>query len=169
MQETYKIGDKIVFIHSKDCGIITKMITNSKFEVEDSSGFLSNVNSFDIIKFNKKTNTVLSFGNIKSDKDSEQKNIKNLKKSNSNVRVIDLHIENINSNFHLLENFEIVQLQLNKCHKALDDALHSSAHKLIIVHGIGEGILKQEVHKILRNYDLRFFISTNGGSTEVML
>ena len=169
MQETFKIGDKIVFIHSKDCGIITKMITNSKFEVEDSSGFLFNVNSLDIIKFNKNTNTVLSFGHIKSDKDSDKKNTKNLKKNNSNVRIIDLHIEYINSNYHLLENFEIIQLQLNKCYKALDDALHSSAHKLIIVHGIGEGILKKEVHMILRNYDLRFFISTNGGSTEVML
>ena len=38
-----------------------------------------------------------------------------------------------------------------------------------IVHGIGGGVLKSEVHKLLGLYNLNFFESNNGGSTEVIL
>ena len=41
--------------------------------------------------------------------------------------------------------------------------------KLIIVHGIGEGVLKKEVHELLNRYQLRYYESLNGGSTEVMI
>ena len=48
-------------------------------------------------------------------------------------------------------------------------AINSNAQKLIIVHGIGEGVLKKEVHNLLSSFELRYFVSINGGSTEVML
>ena len=169
MLEDFYLGDKVIFIHSKDYGVVTKLFDNYKLFVEDSSGFNTLVKKTEIIKYVKDTNTVLSFGEINFVKDRVDKRVKKDLSSNNNVRIIDLHIENISDHYHLMENFEIVQLQLKKCEKALDDSLKSSTHKLIIVHGIGEGILKNEVHKILRSYNLRFFISTNGGSTEVML
>ena len=48
-------------------------------------------------------------------------------------------------------------------------SLNSNVHKLIIVLGIGEGVLKKEVHDLLNRYQLRYFESLNGGSTEVMI
>ena len=169
MKNDFTVGDEVVFIHSKDYGVVTKLFNNNKVFVEDSSGFITLVDNTEIIKYSKDTNTVLSFGTINIIKDKI--NIIGVNKSspNNNIRIIDLHIENISDHYHLMENFEIVQLQLKKCEKALDESIKSTTHKLIIVHGIGEGVLKNEVHKILRNYNLRFFISTNGGSTEVML
>ena len=68
-----------------------------------------------------------------------------------------------------LDNFEIVQIQLNECHLRIEKALNSNYQKLIIVHGIGAGSLKTEVHKLLRNYNLRFYLSKDAGATEVML
>ena len=35
--------------------------------------------------------------------------------------------------------------------------------------GIGEGVLKKEVHNLLKRYQLRYFESLNGGSTDVMI
>ena len=170
MIKDFNVGDEVVFIHSKDYGVVTKLFNNNKVFVEDSSGFNTLVDNSEIIKYSKDTNTVHSFGKMNFIKDNDNKRTsKKLTTNNNNVRIIDLHIENISDHFHLMESFEIVQLQLKKCEKALDDALKSSTYKLIIVHGIGEGVLKNEVHNILRSYNLRFFISTNGGSTEVML
>ena len=68
-----------------------------------------------------------------------------------------------------MDNFEIVQLQLNECYERLQYAMNSKITKVEIVHGIGEGILRNEVHQILKNYKLRYYLSKNGGSTEVML
>jgi dsDNA-specific endonuclease/ATPase MutS2 len=38
-----------------------------------------------------------------------------------------------------------------------------------IIHGIGEGVLKNEVHAILRDYNLRFYLTKDGGVTEVYI
>ena len=75
----------------------------------------------------------------------------------------------LTSNYHYLDNFEIVQMQLNECHKKIQQAINSNISKLIIVHGIGTGVLKSEVHKLLRNYKLRFYLSKDAGATEVMI
>ena len=62
-----------------------------------------------------------------------------------------------------------VQLQLNECHKNIEKAIKRGISRIEIVHGIGEGVLKNEVHKILRHYNLRFYLNKDGGSTEVFL
>ena len=47
--------------------------------------------------------------------------------------------------------------------------INSNIHKLVIIHGRGEGVLKKEVHSLLKRYQLRYFESLNGGSTDVMI
>ena len=68
-----------------------------------------------------------------------------------------------------MDNFEIVQIQLNECHKKIKKALSSNINRIEIIHGIGEGVLKKEVHTILRNYNLRFYLTKDGGATHVYL
>jgi len=86
-----------------------------------------------------------------------------------NVVKLDLHIENLSSDYQMMTNFEIIQIQIKKCEDLIMKSLNSHVHKLIIVHGIGEGVLKKEVHELLDRYELRYFESLNGGSTEVMI
>ena len=92
-----------------------------------------------------------------------------ISRQNLNEVKIDLHIENLSNDFLAMTNFEIVQVQIKKCEDALINAINSNAQKLIIVHGIGEGVLKKEVHDLLSRFQLRYFVTVNGGSTEVML
>ena len=68
-----------------------------------------------------------------------------------------------------MDNFEIVQIQLNECHNKIEKALNSDYQKLIIVHGIGTGILKKEIHQLLNNYKLRYYLTKDAGATEVIL
>ena len=55
-----------------------------------------------------------------------------------------------------MQNYEIVQMQIEYCKKELDLAMLKAKHSLEIVHGIGEGVLKEEVHKLLRLYNLSY-------------
>ena len=82
---------------------------------------------------------------------------------------IDLHIENLTNHHVHMQNFEIVKIQMDYCKKELDLALVKSKHSIEIIHGIGEGVLMEEVHKLLNLYNLRYYISNDSGSTEVML
>ena len=73
MLEDFYLGDKVIFIHSKDYGVVTKLFDNNKLFVEDSSGFNTLVKKTEIIKYVKDTNTVLSFGEINFVKDRVDK------------------------------------------------------------------------------------------------
>ena len=170
MKKIFKIGDRVKFIRSNDYGIIRSIISERKVEVEDSSKFLSIVNTDDIIGFEEKTNSLSAYGDLSNDKDvsADSENIKKVA-NNLNVVKLDLHIENLSSDYQMMTNFEIIQIQIKKCEDLIMKSLNSHVHKLIIVHGIGEGVLKKEVHELLDRYELRYFESLNGGSTEVMI
>ena len=161
---------RIKFLKSNDFGTIVNIISERKIQVEDSSLFLTVVNVKDIVKFDDHTDTVQAYGDVMFSKESkENTSVKEMSRQNLNEVKIDLHIENLSNDFLAMTNFEIVQIQLKKCEDALIKAINSNAQKLIIVHGIGEGVLKKEVHNLLSSFELRYFVSINGGSTEVML
>jgi len=64
--------------------------------------------------------------------------------------VVDLHIEKISDNWKGLSNFEIITLQLKEFEKWYDLAVAHHQPSLIIIHGVGKGRLKEEIHDILK-------------------
>ena len=63
----------------------------------------------------------------------------------------------------------ILPNQIDFCRKKIDQAIiNRTINKLIIIHGIGDGILKQKVHEILQEYRLTYYLSVDEGSTEVI-
>lgn len=74
--------------------------------------------------------------------------------------VIDLHIEKITDNYSHLSNFEIITLQLKEFEKWYDLAVSHHQPSLIVIHGLGKGRLKEEIHEILKTKkDVRSFIN----------
>ena len=165
----FKVGDIIVFKHEKQCGTILKIV-NGKLLVKNSDGFEEMVSSNDIILYDENTDKVTAYGidfDIKDDQIKKRKTKKNQRFSK--VLKIDLHIELIIDYYKELENHEIVNIQLKKCENAIRKAMNTRIEKIIIVHGIGVGTLKKEVHQLLDQYNFRYYTSQDGGSTEVML
>ncbi len=64
--------------------------------------------------------------------------------------VVDLHIEKLTDNWRRMSNYEIVSLQLKTFEKYYDLALAHHQPSLIIIHGVGEGKLRDEIHDKLR-------------------
>jgi hypothetical protein len=87
--------------------------------------------------------------------------------------VVDLHIEKITDDWKHLSNYEIVGMQLKTFEKYYELALAHIQPSLIVIHGVGEGRLRDEIHDILRlkrevksfvnQYDPRF----GYGATEI--
>jgi Smr domain len=63
--------------------------------------------------------------------------------------VVDLHIEKLSDNWKHLTNFEILTIQLNEFEKYFDLAIAHLQPNLTIIHGVGTGKLKDEIHQIL--------------------
>ena len=64
--------------------------------------------------------------------------------------VIDLHIEKLIDDWKRLSNYEILSLQLKAFEKYYHLAIAHHQHSLTVIHGVGEGVLRDEIHDILR-------------------
>ena len=64
--------------------------------------------------------------------------------------VVDLHIEKLTDSWKHLTNFEILSMQLKAFNKYYDIAVAHYQPSLIIIHGVGVGKLRDEIHDILR-------------------
>ncbi len=64
--------------------------------------------------------------------------------------VVDLHIEKLTDSWKHLSNFEILTIQLKEFEKYYDLAVAHYQPSLIVIHGVGVGKLRDEIHGILR-------------------
>ncbi|MBU6158375.1 MAG: Smr/MutS family protein [Bacteroidetes bacterium] len=87
--------------------------------------------------------------------------------------VIDLHIEKITDNWKGLSNYEILTIQLREFEKYFDLAYMHLQPDLIVIHGVGKGKLKDEIHQILKqkkevkNFFSRYHPKYGYGATEI--
>ncbi len=65
---------------------------------------------------------------------------------------VDLHMEELVESFKGWTNTQIIQYQLKHFQKELDAALTANLYKIVFIHGVGNGRLKQEILAILKNY-----------------
>jgi hypothetical protein len=65
------------------------------------------------------------------------------------VSVIDLHIEKLTDDWEKMSNLEMLNLQLKTFEKYYDLAIAHLQPSLTVIHGIGEGKLRNEIHKML--------------------
>jgi len=87
--------------------------------------------------------------------------------------VIDLHIEKLTDDWTRMSNYEILRLQLKTFEKYYHLAVAHHQPSLIVIHGVGEGVLRNEIHDILRlKNEVKSFVnqyhpSFGYGATEI--
>jgi hypothetical protein len=63
---------------------------------------------------------------------------------------LDLHIEKLTDKPGALDNFEMLTLQLQTFEKYFDLAVAHHLPSMIVIHGVGSGKLRDEIHELLR-------------------
>lgn len=64
--------------------------------------------------------------------------------------IIDIHIEKLVPNYKGMNNAEILQLQLKHAIHAVEHAYAANKERITIIHGVGEGVLKDRLHDLLK-------------------
>jgi hypothetical protein len=88
---------------------------------------------------------------------------------------IDLHIEKLRNDHQFLTSHEMLSIQLEKFNKSLDAAIVHQMPEIIFIHGAGNGILRNELHKALgRHQKVQTFMDARKekfgyGATKVVL
>jgi hypothetical protein len=87
--------------------------------------------------------------------------------------VIDLHIDKITNEWKGLSNYEILSLQLKEFEKYYDLAIQHLQPNLTVIHGVGEGVLRDEIYEILKHKkEVKYFVNQyhpnyGNGATEI--
>ncbi|MBK7944751.1 MAG: Smr/MutS family protein [Flavobacteriales bacterium] len=80
------------------------------------------------------------------------------KQEDNSVAEVDLHLHEIIDDERRLSEGERLEYQLRFFERALEAAIRNGKRKLIVIHGVGEGVLREEVRRILQYYDgVRFY------------
>ncbi|MER3376455.1 MAG: DNA mismatch repair protein MutS [Allomuricauda sp.] len=75
------------------------------------------------------------------------------KERNAPKMEVDLHIHQLVKSSKGLSNFDILNLQLETAKRQLDFAISKRIQKVVFIHGVGEGILKEELYYLFKKYD----------------
>ena len=176
MNHNFKTGDRVLFINENDKGTILMFIGNTKVKLLNSVGFEEMVALNEILPFpcdTHDTNAYGSFHPIEDNFEDLQQTEANrfLQFSNDKISQLvfkaDLHIENLVEHYRHLENFEIVQIQKNRCEDCIKESKNKGIPRLNLVHGVGKGTLKKAIHSLLEVHRLQF--SDKYGFTEVII
>lgn len=87
---------------------------------------------------------------------------------------VDLHIERLRDDHHFLSQTEILNAQLEQFQKTLDAAIVHQMPSIVIIHGVGNGTLRDQIHKAISKHpQVRTFMDARKekfgyGATEVV-
>lgn len=173
----FKIGEQVGFLSEQGTAKILEFLPHQKIKLIDNEGFEQIRLSSELITLYS-LNYQLENTSVPYDKEpvSKRKNmhlsIKIENKKRTSIWEIDLHIENLLDNATNLTNTEILLKQLSNFKNTFSKAKAKRIQKLIIIHGVGEGVLKNEIRSFLsRQEHIEYFdasfIDYGKGATEV--
>ena len=96
---------------------------------------------------------------------------KDKKTKNEIVMEVDLHIEKLVKSKRGMDNFDILSIQMETAKRKVEYCIQKRISKIIFIHGVGEGVLKSELHYLLNRYNVKYYDASYKeyglGATEV--
>lgn len=158
---SYTIGQKVVFLHEIGSGVIKSINAFGQYVIDDNDGFERTYSASDIAPV------------LGEDYKVDDDDIAIIKEDSSKIRVqhrvnkemltgrrkpidvweIDLHAHEIMETEKGLSNAVILKRQMSAFRIFFDKARSKTVRKLIVIHGVGEGVLKFEVRSLLDRVD----------------
>lgn len=160
MKMKFEKGDKVSVLDDAFEGVVTK-VDGNQITIETTEGFPMTYFVNELIKVNDSNDLRRQIGSFNPHQIKSVKEEAKRPASTSNKKVkgeipppeFDLHIEKLVRNYKHLSNFDILNIQLDTAKRHLDFAYKNRIPKIVLIHGVGEGILKSELDFMLGRYD----------------
>ncbi|MBT3742279.1 MAG: DNA mismatch repair protein MutS [Polaribacter sp.] len=171
-----EIGNKVAILDDVLKGKIINIIGNS-ISVETSDGMIFNFSEAELVRIDTEQYELSKFSDInnellkeKIDSNTPKKSL--FKKEKSEVVFeVDLHINQLIKSKKGLDNYDMLNLQLETAKRKIEFALNKRISKIVFIHGVGEGVLKSELQRLLNKYPVKHYDASfkkyGLGATEV--
>lgn len=161
MEPDLKIGDRVETLDDTISGKIVD-ISGDSITVESEDGFLFKFGHAELIRSPGHL-TISSAETARARADEERaitrtNPVPRRKQRNEPKMEVDLHIHQLIPTAKGLSKYDILNLQLETAKRKLDFAIEKRISKIVFIHGVGEGILKEELGYLFGRYDnLRYY------------
>ena len=176
-----KVGDWVETIDDAISGVVIKL-TEALITIEDTNGFEFQFEANELIHSNSDTSIEQAIYNSDIEAIKREKEIKKRsfvpsvkpKERNAPMFEVDLHIHHLTKSTRNMSNFEMLNMQLDTARSQLEFAIRKRIPKIVFIHGVGEGVLRQELETLLSRYNnVKYYDADykiyGAGATEVRL
>jgi len=155
----FEVGDRVSVLDDVIRGVVVE-VQNDQISIKTNDDFMMTFFVNELVKENT-TNELNNFNKsdashkikIDTTPTRQQKNfVFKSDKRDKGAPEFDLHIEKLVKNFRGMSNFDILTIQLETAQRHVEFALKNRIPKIVLIHGVGEGILKTELEFLLRKY-----------------
>lgn len=152
----FKIGDRVEVIDDVVSGEVVQVDGHS-ITIIDENGFPLDYAPNELVKTHSNINVSnYEVAQVKKEKDSSKSRkssaVKPKERSLPKMEV-DLHINQLVKNPKGLSNFDMLNLQLDTARRQLEFAIFKRIQKVVFIHGVGEGVLREELYYLFRKYE----------------
>jgi hypothetical protein len=184
-----KPGDRVVFVNEVGGGLVLRSTRPGHFLVRSDAGFELEMSGLSIVAVSGEERSRLArvsdhqAGMVAANDKLEEKRKrgsaprpgKTPKRPEDNgIAEVDLHLHELVDDERQLSDGEKLEFQVRYFERALESAIRNGKRKLIVIHGVGEGVLREEVRRVLQFYDGVQFHDADmrrygSGATEVLI
>ncbi|WP_198943171.1 Smr/MutS family protein [Polaribacter tangerinus] len=174
----FEIGNKVAVLDDVLKGEVIA-ITNNIVAIKTTDGMHFNFNEKELVKIGVSQHELSKFSDINNslldEKLAASKNQpkKSLfkKQQKETIMEVDLHINQLVKSVKGMDNYDMLNLQLDTAKSKVEYAIKKKISKIVFIHGVGEGVLKGELHALLNKYPIKYYDASYKkyglGATEV--
>ena len=171
-----EIGNKVAVLDDVLKGKVIAINKNT-IAVETTDGMVFNFDEKELVKIEKEQYELSKYSDINNALLKEKISVNQPKESlfkkqkQEIVLEVDLHINQLVKSVKGLDNYDMLNLQLDTAKRKVVYAIQKRISKIVFIHGVGEGVLKTELQNLLNKYPVKYYDASYKkyglGATEV--
>ncbi|WP_397447893.1 DNA mismatch repair protein MutS [Polaribacter sp. R77954] len=173
-----EIGNKVAVLDDVIKGVVVN-INGNEISIKAEDGMIFNFLPSELVKIDKEQHELSKFTDIDNpilkEKIATHKPKKShfVKDKNEVILEVDLHINQLIKSTRGLDNYDMLNLQLDTAKRKVEFAIAKRISKIVFIHGVGEGVLKGELISLLNKYPVKYYDASYKkyglGATEVYI
>ncbi|MEX8547752.1 MAG: Smr/MutS family protein [Mucilaginibacter sp.] len=166
---------QILYHSTQKAGFLDPLVYSERFKAKDFAGSKIPVHVLNQLGWQFQLDAAEVKVDAQKLKESFFKSPEEKKVVEKPAKEMDLHIEKLREDYQFLSSSDIIKTQLERFQKTLDAAIVHQLPSVVFIHGVGNGILRHEIHKVVSKHpQVKTFMDARKekfgyGATEVFL
>ena len=171
-----EIGNKVAVLDDVLKGIVVA-INEKIISLQTDDGMIFSFKASELVKIEEDQFEMSKYSDINNSlllqKQEDFKKTKSLfKKLKQEILLeVDLHIHQLTKSTKGMDNYDMLNVQLDTAKSKIEYAIRKRISKIVFIHGVGEGVLRTELHYLLNKYPVKYYDASYKqyglGATEV--